>query len=552
MMAHDDTLEDELDRIIAEYADRRNAGDAVDRAALLAAIPSARREDLARCLDLIDGGEVTVGKPQVLAPGERLGEYRIDAAIGRGGMAWVFRATHVALRRVVALKVMRPGLSVDPRHVDRFRREAAAAARLSHPHVVPVFEVGHDRGIHFLAMEWVAGPSLAQVQRGVGRRDSGADLARAAGIAQLGSAEEPFEAAVGRLLAAVARGVAAAHERGIVHRDLKPSNILLHPDGRPVVADFGLAKGDGDLALSLTGMPIGTPFYMSPEQVAASSASVDRRSDVYSLGVTLYECLSGRRPFEGESALAVFDAIRHLAPPALISIAPRSSADAREVVARAMARDPARRYPDALMLAADLQALGEERPTRARLESSGFWRRAGAIAAALVRGEACEFRSASGLFGLPWVHVLLRGRRRTLRLASARGWLAIGPIAYGVIAIGNLAVGGITLGAASIGLLGLGALCLGGLLFGGVSIGAVAVGGLAAGWASVGGLAVGEVAVGGMAIGHVAIGGGARGALVVSAQRADREAVEWIDDHARLLWILVPDRTEALIRLRGG
>src|SRR6185369_13983920 len=268
-------------------------------------------------------------------------------------------------------------LAVDPRQVARFRREGLAIARLEHPNVVKIHDVGQQDGHLYLVMELIDGKDLAKALEELppAAQRTGADLERAlrsdggATVPTEGSTDRSkgnssgsFERAVARLFAPIARAVAAAHAAGVIHRDLKPSNLLLRRDGTPVVADFGLAKGDaglGDLATSLTGEPIGTPFYMSPEQIEQTRAKVDARTDVYSLGVTLYELLAGRRPFRGDTAIQLFDAIRREFPPPLRRFNPNLSRDVEAVVAHAMARLPEERYASAAELAADLDLLAE-------------------------------------------------------------------------------------------------------------------------------------------------------------------------------------------------
>jgi tRNA A-37 threonylcarbamoyl transferase component Bud32 len=221
--------------------------------------------------------------------------YQLVREIGRGGMSIVFLAQQLDLKRPVALKVLRPGLAVEAQHVERFQREAMSIARLQHPHIVQVYAVGETDGWHWLAMEYVEGKNLAQIYAELAGRErdprswTGKSLAAALGARTLEWQSKSLAAALCELLAPVARAIGVAHEIGLVHRDVKPSNILIHKDGRALIADFGLAKGDGDPGLSMTGEPIGTPYYMSPEQALMASARVDARTDVYSLGVTLYE-----------------------------------------------------------------------------------------------------------------------------------------------------------------------------------------------------------------------------------------------------------------------
>lgn len=522
----EESLDDRMDRLVAEYADGRAAGATPDRHALLSQVPEAHREVLGRCLDMIESGgssELPTAKP--LGAGVSLGGYRIRDVIGRGGMAVVYRAEQVDLERIVALKVLRPGLALERRHVDRFHREALAIARLDHPNIVSVHAVGEADGYHFIAMECLDGPNLGQVLGRMAdalpeRAWTADDLAKAVGnpaLAQHATYEQAFCA----LLTPVVRAVGVAHDLGIVHRDIKPSNILLTHDGRAKIADFGLATGHGELDVSLTGEPLGTPYYMSPEQVMQSEAALDARTDVYSLGVTLYEGLTGCRPFEGDNLVAIFDAIRHDAPPPLSARRAGSSRDAQAVVARAMARNVDDRYRSALELSADLEALAGNRPTQARAQQASGWRMAFSVLGRMFTPGGFSYRSHTRFLGLPLVHVEKRGTSADGRMVVAKGWIAVGDVACGVVALGRL----------SVGLVSFGGLSVGGLALGGMAAGGIAVGGMALGLAALGGMAVGYVAMGGMALGVYAAGGAAFGGAVIRGAGADPAAVDWFSQN---------------------
>ena len=184
MNAPSEELSDHLDRLVADYADRVAEGRPPPREEVLARAPTAAKAALERCLKIIDAGNARIAQPQSLVPGARLSRYELVRELGRGGMALVWLARDIELSRPVALKILRPGLAVEGRNVDRFRREALAVARLRHPHIVQVHEVGETRGCHWIAMEYVEGPSLARVLEAVppDRRRTAEDLARAAGI----------------------------------------------------------------------------------------------------------------------------------------------------------------------------------------------------------------------------------------------------------------------------------------------------------------------------------------------------------------------------------
>jgi eukaryotic-like serine/threonine-protein kinase len=508
-------LDDRLDALVAEFSDELARGASPRKQAYLERVPAEARVGLERCLKRIESGLAAApARAAVLAPGLVLGRYRLVRELGRGGMALVWLAHDSELQRPVALKLLRPGLALEPTHVDRFRREALAIARLKHAHIVQIHDVGSAGGLHYLAMEYVEGPSLARVLEALGprekRRYQADELARAAGIPALAARGGTLEQALAALLAPVAEALHAAHERGIVHRDVKPSNLLLRPDGSAVVADFGLAKADGDPALSITGDTLGTPYYMSPEQAYIAGVAVDHRTDVYSLGVCVYEALTGARPFEGASVLEVFERIRSTFPPSLDSLEPRASRDAAALVRRAMAREPEKRYESARALAADLRTLAEGLSTSAARAEGGALRRAWANTRLYFSGVPFEYRSARTLLGWPLVHVYSGVRERGRPRRVARGWLAASPeVALGFLALGSRAYGAIACGGLSCGLLfSWGGISLGLLsAFGGLSAALFSFGGVSAGYVAIGGCSLGYGAIGGLAVGRYGMGG---------------------------------------------
>jgi serine/threonine-protein kinase len=259
------------------------------------------------------------------------GRYELGELLGRGGMAEVYLGTDRVLQRPVAVKVLGAWLADDERFVERFRREALAAARLSHPDLVAVYDTGSDEGLHYIVMEYVPGETLADALHREGRLPAG----RATAIAR-----------------GVARALAVAHAAGIVHRDVKPANVMLGPDGRARVMDLGIARTLEGESLTRTTSVLGSPNYLSPEQ--ARGDPVDARSDVYSLGCVLYEMLSGRPPFDADSPVAV--AYKHVhedpLPPSALEPAVPAPLDA--VTLRAMAKDPGDRFQSAEELAAAL------------------------------------------------------------------------------------------------------------------------------------------------------------------------------------------------------
>ncbi|HKE01172.1 MAG TPA: protein kinase, partial [Planctomycetota bacterium] len=280
----------------------------------------------------------------------RLGDFEIRREIGRGGMGVVYEAEQVSLRRTVALKVLPAHLTLHRAAVDRFRREALAAARLAHPSIVEVFSVGQEGDVHFFAMELVRGAPLdrliEETKRGERPRD-------------------PVETAV-RLVALVADALEHAHRHGVVHRDVKPSNILVRPDGTPVLTDFGLAREEGWPSITRTGEFAGTPYYVSPEQALARRGGIDHRTDVFSLGVTLYECLTLERPFVGETSQEVLGRILTKEPVDPQKRNPELAGDLATIVMKSLEKDPGRRYATAAAMADDLRAFLEYRPIAAK------------------------------------------------------------------------------------------------------------------------------------------------------------------------------------------
>ena len=273
------------------------------------------------------------------------GDYQLLEEIGRGGMGVVYRAIQRSLGRTVAIKMLLRRDLATPADLARFRSEAEAAARLDHPAIVSIFEVGECDGHPFYSMRFVEGTTLAK------RLLAG-----------------PLPAREGaRLLARVAEAVEAAHARGILHRDLKPSNILIDAAGAPHVSDFGLAKQlEGDGSVTHTGAILGTPCYMSPEQAAGSRGDVGPTSDVWSLGAILYQMLTGRPPFQANSAMDTLLAVLESEPPLPRSIDPRVDRDLELIALKSLQKPQDLRYRSAAELAADLRRFVAGEPVAAR------------------------------------------------------------------------------------------------------------------------------------------------------------------------------------------
>jgi serine/threonine protein kinase len=334
-----------------------------------------------------------------------LGDFRIVREIGRGGMGIVYEAEQISLNRRVALKVLPFAATMDPRHLQRFKNESLAAAGLHHPNIVPVHYVGCERGVHFFAMQLIEGPTLAailqQLRQPKGPNQAGENALAKAGpeeptgpyspapaaaspdqppaaseaatvemVAALtteGAAQSPaYFREVARLGIQAAEALEHAHQLGVVHRDVKPGNLLLDARGNLWVTDFGLARLPNDPGLTLTGDLVGTLRYMSPEQALAKRVVIDHRTDVYSLGATLYELLTLRPVFDGKDRQELLRQIAFEDPKPPRRWNKAIPADLETITLKAMAKEPSERYATAKELAEDLRCWLEDRPIQAR------------------------------------------------------------------------------------------------------------------------------------------------------------------------------------------
>jgi serine/threonine protein kinase/WD40 repeat protein len=366
------TREQRLQEILHDYLRAVDAGQAPDRQDLLRRHPdfasdlTAFFQDQSKLSHLAQSfvagrtAAFTPGQPAatqsatrpaapVPSPGtvRYFGDYELLSEIARGGMGVVYEARQVSLNRTVALKMILAGQLASANDVRRFHTEAEAAANLDHPHIVPIYEVGAHQGQHYFSMKLIEGGSLTQ---------------RVPEVVQ-----QPREAV--RLVTAVARAVHYAHQRGILHRDLKPANVLLDTQGEPFVTDFGLAKRVEEQGMTRTGAVVGTPSYMSPEQ-AMGKKSLTVAADVYSLGAILYECLTGRPPFKGETSLETLLMVMEKEPPRPSHLQVRIDRDLETICLRCLEKEPTRRYGSAEALAEDLERWQRGEPVRARPTSA--------------------------------------------------------------------------------------------------------------------------------------------------------------------------------------
>ena len=334
-----------------------------------------------------------------------IGDYELLGEIARGGMGVVYRARQRSLNRTVALKMIRAGDTASVEELQRFLAEAEAAARLDHPHIVPIFEVREDGGRHYFSMGYVDGPSLAK---------------------QLEGGPLPVRQAV-EWIKKVTDAVQYAHDHGIIHRDLKPSNILIDSTGEPRVTDFGLAKLiDADSELTTSGQVLGTPSYMPPEQATGNLADVDPRSDVYAIGGVLYAALTGRPPFQAASLLETLRQVVEREPVSPRQLNPSVPRDLETICTKCLQKSPAARYDSAAEVSAELDRFLNGQPIEARpvgrVERAWRWcRREPLVAAALGTTMAVLLiATVVSSISLLWTTSALRAEASERQRATAR------------------------------------------------------------------------------------------------------------------------------------
>ncbi len=283
--------------------------------------------------------------PEALLAQRQFAGYELLEELGRGGMGVVFRARHMRLDRVVALKVIATGELSTPLARERFRREAEVAAALDHPRIVPIFEVGEHAGWPFFAMRWVPGSNLATA----------------------GAAGGLSPTRVAEIVATIGRALHHAHQRGVLHRDLKPENVLLDEEGGPHLTDFGLARRlDAESPLSRSQVVLGTPGYLSPEQASGDPGRITTATDIHGLGAVLFQLLTGRPPFVGATSIDTVRQVLEVEAPLLRTLRPEIDRDLETICQKCLQKDPRRRYPSAEAVAAELERWLRHEPIEAR------------------------------------------------------------------------------------------------------------------------------------------------------------------------------------------
>ena len=422
-----DGAEGELARLCEEISDRLRGGEAIDIESYAAHLATTCGRVAADAADHADDGrpqsDGSRRRPSCPADessgqGEALGDFRLVREIGRGGMGVVYEAQQLSLRRRVALKVLPFASVLDSRQLQRFQNEAQAAALLHHPRIVPVYGVGCDRGVHYYAMQLIDGPTLADVIRqqrsragldppvadecrGHGHSATpriavpGADVIAAdthcarrtsrrvrsralqhrtcdhqlhQGVLSTSSSHRSssYVRAAVQLGIDVAEALDYAHQEGVTHRDIKPGNLLLGPRGQVWVADFGLARVESEPALTFTGDLVGTLRYMSPEQALGNRAVIDHRTDIYSLGATLYELLTLQPVFAGDDRQTLLQQVAFDAPRPPRQVERNLPAALDTILLKSLAKNPSERYATAGALADDLRRFLEQKPILAR------------------------------------------------------------------------------------------------------------------------------------------------------------------------------------------
>ncbi len=396
-------LDDQLAEIVDAYLADLEAGRKPKEQDIIAAHPdlSGQLRDCLASLRFVQSTAREIPSPttttQESPPSQlaRLGEFRIVRELGRGGMGVVYEAEQMSLGRLIALKVLPFAALLDRRQLQRFKNEAHAAASLHHSHIVPVYSVGCEQGVYYYAMQLIVGCSLEQLLAEIRRERSSSRLADtdlSADIPPTGDRENLGDDSTHRAMHALvttrlsgdktayvrkivqlgiqaAEALGYAHSNGVIHRDIKPANLLLDVDHHVWITDFGLALLETEASATLSGDLVGTLRYMSPEQASGHHTLLDQRTDVYSLGATLYELLALRPLISGDTREQLLKQILHEEPSGIRKVDGSIPADLETILLKAVQRDPADRYPTSRQLADDLQSFLDNKTISARRPS---------------------------------------------------------------------------------------------------------------------------------------------------------------------------------------
>jgi tetratricopeptide (TPR) repeat protein len=422
-----DPLESRVADILDEFTQRLNQGESPAIEDYLERCPEAARllRDVLPTLAVLrglDGGDDADAHDDAqtaLRLQGALGDFRIVREVGRGGMGVVYEAQQISLARRVALKILPFAAVVDPRQVARFKKEAQAAGQLDHPHIVDVIAIGVERGVHYYAMRFVDGMTLAQIVNDL--RDEKREPHSTSPWAALSTSRltnrRCYFRSIAQLAIPVAEALDHAHEVGVIHRDVKPSNLMVDGRGKVWITDFGLARINSAPEMTFTGDLVGTLRYMSPEQALAKRAIIDHRTDVYSLGATLYELLTLQPVFAGHDKQELLKQIAFEEPRPLRKLDGAVPGDLETIVLKALEKNPSDRYASARELADDLRRFVDDKPIRARppglnLRAVKWGRRhRGAVAVMIV---AAALTGAAGPI-VAWRENSLRGLAETRR-----------------------------------------------------------------------------------------------------------------------------------------